>query len=121
MATVNIFDLNNNVVGKLELPEEINLGSESHHGIYQTVQVQLDFQRFATVPPQFTGEVIGYGLTIPNNSPHPDWAARFITFLLGAEGKQVMEASGHPLFEQPRADAMTELPPTIKELCIPRE
>jgi molybdate/tungstate transport system substrate-binding protein len=105
----------------LELPAEVDLGSESHLAAYQTVQVRLDFQRFATVPPEFTGEVIGYGLTIPNNAPHPDWAAEFIAFLLGPDGKQTMEAAGHPLFDQPRADALERLPSAVRALCVAKE
>jgi molybdate/tungstate transport system substrate-binding protein len=105
----------------LELPDEINLGSEIHSAEYQTVQVRLDFQRYASVPPEFTGEVIGYGLTIPKNAPHPDWAARFITFLLGPEGKDVMEANGHPLFDRPRADTLQGLPDEVRALCVLKE
>jgi molybdate/tungstate transport system substrate-binding protein len=105
----------------LELPDEIDLGSEPHNAEYQAVQVRLDFQRYASVPPVFAGEVIGYGLTTPKNAPHPDWAAKFIAFLLGPEGKQVMEASGHPLFDQPRADILVGLPDEVRALCVPRE
>ena len=53
------------------------------------MQVDLDFQRFATVKPEFRGERIAYGITIPSNAPHPEEAALFIAFLLGPEGQAV--------------------------------
>ncbi len=83
----------------LQLPDAINLGAEGYEQTYNTVQVNLDFQRFATVKPQFRGERIGYGITIPGNAPHPDEAALFIAFLLGPEGRAVMQADFQPLFD----------------------
>jgi len=37
------------------------------------VEVDLNFQRFATVKPQFVGERIAYGITIPSNAPTRSW------------------------------------------------
>ena len=79
----------------LHLPEAVNLGAENID--YGKVQVNLDFQRFATVKPEFRGERIGYGITIPSNAPHPKEAALFIAFLLGPEGRALMEADQPPI------------------------
>jgi molybdate/tungstate transport system substrate-binding protein len=76
----------------LSLPPEINLGEQNFETLYNRVQVNLDFQRFATVKPQFRGEQIGYGITIPASAPHADAAAQFIVFLFSDEGRNLMEA-----------------------------
>jgi molybdate/tungstate transport system substrate-binding protein len=104
---------------KIPLPDAINLGAESHMDPYQQVMVRLDFQRFATVKPEFSGEVISYGITIPSNAPHPKQAQDFIAFLLGPEGQAVMAANHHPLIVPPLADHYDALPEALKPLCAP--
>jgi molybdate/tungstate transport system substrate-binding protein len=88
---------------------------------YQTVQVDLDFQRFVTIKPQFRGERIGYGITIPANAPHPDQAAQFIAFLLSPEGRAIMEADHHPLFDPFPADGYSNMPESLQALCVPAD
>jgi len=82
------------------------------------VQVRLDFQRFASVKPEFDGEVIGYGVTIPSNAPHPKQAEDLIAFLLGPKGRAVMEANQHPLITSPLADHYDLLLKGLKSLCV---
>jgi len=103
----------------VSLPAEVNLGEQSQEELYQQVQVNLDFRRFATVKPQFRGERIGYGITIPASAPHPEEAAQFIAFLLSPEGRAIMEADHHPMFESFEADGYANLPETLKALCVP--
>ena len=103
----------------LQLPDDINLGSDSFSKAYATVQVDLDFQRFASVKPQFRGEQIGYGITIPDNAPHPEEAARFIAFLLGPEGRAIMQKDYHPLFAPAVGDQYTNIPAVLQGLCKP--
>lgn len=101
----------------VQLPEALDLGSENVD--YDSVIVELDFQRFASVDPVFRGERIGYGITIPSNAPHPEEAALFIAFLLGPEGRPIMEADHHPLFDPAVASSYDNLPETLKALCQP--
>lgn len=103
----------------LALPDEVNLGSAEHELAYGKVLVDLDFKRFATVKPQFRGERIGYGITIPTNAPQPQAAERFIAFLLGPEGRRIMESNAHPMFERPLADGYQDMPATLRPLCEP--
>lgn len=103
----------------LALPDEVNLGSAEQEPAYGKVQVDLDFKRFATVKPQFRGERIGYGITIPANAPHGEAAERFVAFLLGPEGRRVMESNAHPVFERPLADRYDRMPATLRPLCEP--
>lgn len=105
----------------LPLPDALNLGAEAMEKVYGHVQVNLDFQRFASVKPQFRGERIGYGITIPSTAPHPEEAAQFIAFLLGPEGRAVMEANSHPLLDSPIGDGYARIPAEVQALCVPGE
>jgi molybdate/tungstate transport system substrate-binding protein len=102
------------------LPDELNLGAEEYADQYDRVQVRLDFQRFASVRPEFYGEVIGYGVTIPTNAPHPKQAEEFLAFLLGPEGQAVLEANHQPLIVLPKVDRYDALPEALKSFCVPR-
>ena len=79
----------------------------------------MDFQRFSTVEPQFLGDQIGYGITVPTNALHPDEAALFIAFLLGDEGRAIMEDNFHPLLQDVTADSYANLPVELQELTVP--
>ena len=83
--------------------------------------MNLDFQRFVTIKPQFRGERIGYGVTIPASAEHPVEATLFIAFLLSPEGRSLMEADHHPMFETFLADGYENLPSNLKALTIPVE
>jgi molybdate/tungstate transport system substrate-binding protein len=102
----------------VRLPDALNLGAQELADQYGQVQVRLDFQRFASVKPEFNGEVIGYGITIPSNAPHPDQARDFIAYLLGPEGREVMTANYHPLITPPVADYHDALPQELQGLCV---
>ena len=106
-------------LGLLRLPDEVNMGEAAFENLYKSVQVNLDFRRFATVKPEFRGERIGYGITIPSSSPNPEAAALFIEFLLSPEGRAVMDAYHHPLFETALADGYENLPEALKTLTVP--
>jgi len=108
-------------LGMLRLPDEENLGSTEHEAGYSRVQVNLDFRRFATVKPKFRGERIGYGITIPANAPHGAEAVQFIAFLLGPEGRRIMAASNHPMFDAPLADGYNRMPATLQALSRPAD
>jgi molybdate/tungstate transport system substrate-binding protein len=103
----------------VHLPDAVNLGADGVD--YSKVQVNLDFQRFASVKPEFHGERIGYGITIPSNAPHPKEAALFIAFLLGPEGRAVMEADHHPLFDLTLGDGYENIPPELQVVCTPNK
>jgi molybdate/tungstate transport system substrate-binding protein len=105
----------------VQLPEQINLGSEAYTDIYSTVQVNLDFQRFATVKPVFRGDRIGYGITIPSSAPHPDEAALFIEFLLSPESRAIMQANSHPMFDPAIGENQGNIPPNLQSYCAPAE
>jgi molybdate/tungstate transport system substrate-binding protein len=100
----------------LELPVEIDLSSEDYAELYSNVAVKMDFQRFGSVQPEFVGETIIYGVTIPNNAPHPDIAAEFVSFLISTQGQAILAENDHPSISPVRTDNMDALPDDIKDL-----
>lgn len=102
----------------VSLPASLNLGDESQAKAYGNVMVKLDFRRFAAVKPEFWGEPIGYGITIPSSAAHPDEAAEYLAFILGPEGRKIMADNAHPLLDPPRADGYERMPESLRTLCV---
>lgn len=105
----------------VHLPDALNLGETAYDQAYHHVEVDLNNQRFVTVKPQFVGERIAYGITIPSNAPHPDAAVEFLSFLLGPQGRAIMQANHQPLFDPVTADQYTNLPSALQTLCKPAQ
>jgi len=103
----------------LELPAEVNMGSEELRDFYKNVEVRMDFQRFSTVDPHFIAEPIEYAITIPDSSPQPEAAELFIQFLLGDEGKAIMSKNYHPLLESFPANGFENMPPVLQSISYP--
>jgi molybdate/tungstate transport system substrate-binding protein len=108
-------------LGMMELPAQVNLSVEALRDVYAQAEVELEFQRFASVAPRFVGEPIAYGITIPSNAPHPQQAEAFVAFLLGPEGRAVMEANHHPLLADPQALGWEAMPESIQAMCAGTE
>ena len=102
------------------LPDELSLGSAAHAEDYQNVIVKIDFRRFASVEPVFQGERISYGITIPTNAPHSEEAQLFVEFLLSEEGRAIMEAYHHPMFDPVLANQPENLPESMQGLTGPQ-
>ena len=98
----------------VELPPQLNLSDLAYASEYGSVKVVMDFQRFSSIKPEFQGEVITYGVTIPTNAPHPDAAADFVAFLLGPEGRAIMEAHDHPMLDPLVANGEASMPAILK-------
>ena len=113
--------INQHNLQMVKLPDSVNLGAEGYTDIYSTVQVNLDFQRFATVKPLFRGERIGYGITIPSNAPHSEDAILFIRFLLSPEGRAIMQADRHPMFDPVIGENYENIPVDLQMDCTPLE
>jgi molybdate/tungstate transport system substrate-binding protein len=101
-------------LGFVELPPEIDLSSRDFADRYGQVVVKMDFQRFASINPEFHGEPIQYALTIPSNSPHPEVAMEFVEFLLGADGQAVFLESYQPTLALPEADNLANVPARLR-------
>ena len=100
----------------IELPEEINLGSQQYAENYQSVAVKFEQQRFSTVSLDRTGQTIYFGLTIPANAPQPQLATEFVKFILSEEGKNVFQSCWQPLFQPSFTDNLTAVPSELHSL-----
>jgi len=99
------------------LPDEINLKSTAQESFYQEASVEIT----GTKPGENIvrrGEPIIYGITIPHSVQSPQWAARFVAFVLGPKGQQIMEANGQQAFVPARVDNFNGLPELLKPLVI---
>lgn len=99
----------------LELPAAINLGSNDFQSLGYDLRVKIDYQRFASLIPDFVCQDILYGLTIPQNSPHPELARDYVEFLFGPEGRQIFAQQHQPLLKL-IADRPENLPPGLQSL-----
>jgi molybdate/tungstate transport system substrate-binding protein len=102
--------------GYITLPDEINLGSPQQQSNYERVQVVYDHQRFATVNLDRTGENIYYGLTIPTNAPNPEWAEKFVEFVLAGQGKTDFDNCYHPIYTPAYTDHIENVPASLQSL-----
>ncbi len=102
----------------LELPPEINLGDLTYEEVYKKVVCKLDFHRFTTVQPVFSGQPIMYGITIPGNAPHKEVAAQFIEFLFSGEGRNIFEQNHQAQIIPPEVDHMDLVPEQLRHLLI---
>lgn len=98
----------------VQLPEEINLGNPQYEPYYQQVQVTFEYQRFASVGPNRNGDIIYFGLTIPNNSPHPDLAVEFAKYVLSGEGGDIFASCWQPVFRPSFTDNLKALPADLR-------
>ena len=101
----------------VRLPASIDLGEQRYRGVYRTVDVRLDFRRFASVRPEFTGDVIRYAFTIPANAPDPGLAREFAAFLLGPEGRRILTADHQPVLTPPVLDDPAAAPEEVRRAC----
>lgn len=102
----------------LEFPPEINLGSDDFESLGYDLSVRLDYQRFTSVIPQFTCQMIFYGVTLPANSPQYEEAVKYLQFMLGPDGAQIF-ADHHQPYLSLVADNHDGLPEELKSMVSP--
>jgi molybdate/tungstate transport system substrate-binding protein len=91
------------------LPNEINLKSAELVEFYKTASVKITGKK----PGEWIekkGAPMVYGITIPNNAPNKEAALKFMSFLLGPSGQEIMKKNGQPQILPPRIDNKEKLP-----------
>jgi molybdate/tungstate transport system substrate-binding protein len=101
----------------VRLPSSIDLGEAGRRAEYRRVEVKLDFRRFASVKPVFRGDVIRYAFTIPANAPEPGLAAEFVSFLLGEDGRRILQEDWQPVLTPPTLDNAAAAPEEVRQAC----
>lgn len=98
------------------LPDQINLGSPAYADFYKQAALKISGKEPGTFIEQ-TGAPMIYGLTIPKNAPHPDWAVKFLAFVLGPLGRAIMEKAGqHAIYPAEVSGDAAQLPPALKQM-----
>lgn len=102
----------------VELPPEINLSRPEFADFYGTAQVEVSgAEPGETVT--YRGRPIIYGVTIPQDAPHPDLAIAFLKFLLGPRGQAIMAENGQPPIVPAIASDPMKLPQELKQFVLP--
>jgi molybdate/tungstate transport system substrate-binding protein len=93
----------------IKLPEQIDLSSVEFADFYKKVKVVLANGN------EVKGKPIVYGITIPKNAPHRNYAEEFVKLVISEEGKKVFEELNQP-FIVPEVDNPEMLPESLKGL-----
>jgi molybdate/tungstate transport system substrate-binding protein len=75
----------------VRLPEQIDLGSPADSANYAQAVVRVA-GRSRSDTLTLRGQPIVYALSIPKGAPHPELAARVVTWLLAPEGRRILRA-----------------------------
>ncbi|MDE3089403.1 MAG: tungstate ABC transporter substrate-binding protein WtpA [Chloroflexota bacterium] len=93
----------------LQLPPQIDLSDAKYSAVYAQASVQ-------TANGALTGAPIVYAVTRPNNAAQPDWALKYLQFLLGADGQSVMKDNGFGTLAPAYANDVAKVPADLKSL-----
>ncbi len=100
----------------IPLPDELNLKSPAHAGLYATAAVKVTGKR----PGQMItrrGAPIVYSVTIPKNAVNRELALEYVELLLSPQGQKIVAGCG----QMPIVPALTseyeEVPETLKKYC----
>ena len=77
----------------VSLPDQINLGVQKYADFYKQASLKISGKTPGSLV-EVKGAPMVYGLTMIKNAPDPEWAAKFIAFMLGPEGREIMEKNG---------------------------
>jgi len=96
----------------LELPPEINLGSEKFADNYKNAVLEVTGKDGKKVKLQ--GEPILYSFTMPKDAKNKEKAIEFIKFLMSEKGKEVFKKYGFSILVAPVIDIPENLPQQLK-------
>jgi molybdate/tungstate transport system substrate-binding protein len=97
------------------LPAQINLGSPAYADFYKQATVKVSGKKPGTFIEKKGAPMI-YGLTILNKAPHRDWAIKFMAFVLGPQGRAIMEKNGQQaIYPAKVTGEASKLPAALKQ------
>ena len=101
------------------LPNEINLGSYKHDGVYKQAVVKVTGKKPGTFM-EIRGKSCTYGVTLLKDAPNREAALAFLTYMLDPQGGlKILKEMGQPPFvpcRVPTAAMKSLLPDTLKGL-----
>jgi len=96
----------------LKLPAKIDLSDPREAEFYKTGVAH-------TKNGTLTGKPIVYALTVPDNAEHKDLAVEYAAFVLGPEGRKILERHGFGTFATPPAVGREKMPAQLQKLVKP--
>ncbi|MDR3568858.1 MAG: tungstate ABC transporter substrate-binding protein WtpA [Syntrophobacteraceae bacterium] len=100
----------------VRLPDQINLGSPASADFYRQASLRISGKK----PGEFVavkGAPMVYGLTIPKDAPDRQWAVKYLAFVLGPQGRAIMEKNGqHAIYPAGVSGDPAQVPPELKPL-----
>lgn len=103
----------------IEIPEDINLGSNKKNEMYSKASVEVTGKKPGTMM-TLKGKSITYGITIPDKAPHKKEAIMFVEFILSQDGgAKVLEEMGQPPLvpaQVPSEEMKAKIPASIQKL-----
>ncbi len=105
----------------VELPDSVNLANGNLDHWYRNASVKIVGKTPGDTIVQY-GESMVYGLTIPQNSPHPELAQQFVRFWLHPEkGQKILKQNGqHSVVPAPSA-TFEKIPASLQHFALPAE
>ena len=98
------------------LPAQINLGSPAYAKFYKEATLKISGKKPGTFVEK-TGAPMIYGVTIPKNAPDHKWAVKFLAFMLGPQGRAIMEQNGqHAIYPAKITGNIHDVPAALKPL-----
>ncbi len=95
------------------LPPEVNLRSNEFAKLYAEVSIDITGKE----PGKFIkkkGAPMVYGITVPKSAEHKIWAIKFINFIFGKLGGNIMKNSGQPVLFPPVVDNFGAVPEQLR-------
>ncbi len=101
----------------IKFDDHLNLANRSLNDFYSNVTVLRKSPLIpgASATPK-TAKAIQYGITIPNNAPHPNLGIDFIKFMLQRPG--IMLSLGQPAYYPAYASNITKIPEVLRSYCV---
>jgi len=97
----------------LSLPPQINLASAEYSELYSQVSVEITGKKPGEIIIK-KGAPMVYGITIPKSVKHKKLAVKFIEFILGDKGREIMKANGQPVLMPPVIDNLEKAPAELR-------
>lgn len=98
----------------LLLPDDINLKKEEFADAYAKATVEISGKEPGTTITK-RGAPMVYGITVPNNAPHPKLGRKFVQFVLSEKGMAIMERNGQPSVLPAPSETYDQIPQSLKK------
>lgn len=103
----------------ITLPDSVNLKNPGLANWYRIASVAIDGKSPGEKITQ-RGEPMIYGLTIPDDAPHPDLAVEYVRFLLSSDkGMKIMEENGQPSLVPAPSATWQHIPEALQPFALP--